>query len=305
MFIEQGVHAQNPFWKYILGSVVVILFSLVGQVPFYLAITWTCMRQNLNFPTDEASVMTFLDSNVTLFLMLLSFLIAIVGLYIVVSKMHQQAFKTIMTARPKLDWNRIVFSFTIWAVFTIIVTISDYYLNPSHYVLQFKWMPFLILFFIALVFIPIQTTCEELVFRGYLMQGFANLHPYKWFPLIMTSLLFGSLHLYNPEIQKMGYVLILYYIGTGFLLGIIALMDDGIELSIGFHAANNLITALLVTSDWTVFQTNSIFKDISEPEMSFQIFFPLIVVYPILIYIFSRKYHWNNWKERLFGAIKP
>ena len=35
-------------------------------------------------------------------------------------------------------------------------------------------------------------------------------------------------------------------------------MDDGLELAIGFHAANNLIAALLVTADWTVFQTESI-----------------------------------------------
>ena len=34
------------------------------------------------------------------------------------------------------------------------------------------------------------------------------------------------------------------------------LMDDGLELAIGFHAANNLFAALLVTADWTVFKQN-------------------------------------------------
>ena len=27
--------------------------------------------------------------------------------------------------------------------------------------------------------------------------------------------------------------------------------------------------------------------------------------FPILLYIFSKKYKWSNWKERLFGNIKP
>jgi hypothetical protein len=36
-------------------------------------------------------------------------------------------------------------------------------------------------------------------------------------------------------------------------------MDEGMELALGFHA-NNTIVALLLTSDWTAFQTNSIFK---------------------------------------------
>ena len=47
-----------------------------------------------------------------------------------------------------------------------------------------------------------------------------------------------------------------FFIGTGFYLGIITLMDEGMELSLGYHAANNLVSVLLVTSDWQVFQTN-------------------------------------------------
>jgi hypothetical protein len=31
-----------------------------------------------------------------------------------------------------------------------------------------------------------------------------------------------------------------YYIGTGLFLGI-TLMDEGMELALGFHAANNLV----------------------------------------------------------------
>ena len=37
-------------------------------------------------------------------------------------------------------------------------------------------------------------------------------------------------------------------------------MDEGLELALGFHAANNLCGALLLTADWTAFQTNSILK---------------------------------------------
>jgi hypothetical protein len=32
-------------------------------------------------------------------------------------------------------------------------------------------------------------------------------------------------------------------------------MDEGMELALGFHAANNLVSALLFTSDWSAFQT--------------------------------------------------
>jgi hypothetical protein len=80
-------------------------------------------------------------------------------------------------------------------------------------------------------------------------------------------------------------------------------MDEGMELSLGFHAANNLIGALLITSDWSVFQTHSIFKDMSEPSAGFDVILPIVVVYPILLLIFSKKYGWKNWKEKLMGNI--
>ena len=102
---------------------------------------------------------------------------------------------------------------------------------------------------------------------------------------------------------KMGYIIMIYYIGTGLFLGIITLMDEGIELALGFHAANNLTGALLVTSDWTVFQTHSVFRDMSEPSAGFDVILPIVVVYPILLFIFSKKYKWTNWKDKLTGKI--
>jgi membrane protease YdiL (CAAX protease family) len=149
---------------------------------------------------------------------------------------------------------------------------------------------------------PIQTTAEELIFRGYLMQGFYNLSLNKWFPLLMTSLIFGTMHIMNPEVEKIGYLILVYYIGTGLFLGIITLMDEGTELAIGFHAANNIIASLLITTDYTVFQTHSIFKDISEPSINFEVFFPVLVLFPILLFYFSKKYKWNHWKEKLIGT---
>ena len=79
-------------------------------------------------------------------------------------------------------------------------------------------------------------------------------------PLLVTSVLFGLMHAANPEVEKMGFIIMLYYIGTGLFLGILTLMDEGLELALGFHAANNLIGALLLTSDWSALQTNSLLK---------------------------------------------
>ena len=152
--------------------------------------------------------------------------------------------------------------------------------------------------------IPIQTSVEELIFRGYLMQGLGTLFKNRWGPLLSTSIIFGLLHLWNPEIDKLGLELIWYYIGTGIFLGIITLMDDGMELALGFHAANNLVTALLVTASWTAFQTESILIDNSEPSLDKELLITLLLIYPILTIIFAKRYQWSDWKKQLTNKFK-
>ncbi len=302
MFIEQGIKKENEFWKYLVGSILIGLASVIGQIPISIAIFLKSMKTG-KMPTTTSEAMGFLDSNLSLFLIMLTFVFAFVGIYIVVKKFHNQTFLSVTTSRKSVDWNRVLFSFGIWTLFTIGTTYYSYYSNPSQFVMNFKPIPFAILAIIGIIMIPIQTSTEEYVFRGYLMQGFGNLAKNKWFPLVMTSVLFGSMHILNPEVEKLGYIVLIYYIGTGFLLGILTLMDEGMELSLGFHAANNLVGALLVTSDWGALQTNSILKDVSEPSAGIEIVLPILVVYPILLFIFSKKYGWNNWKEKLTGII--
>ena len=303
MLIEQGIHKENKFWKYLVGSVLIFLASTIGQVPLLVAVLFKSFAQGKGFPTDESDLMNVLDPNATLFLIMLSFVFAAAGIYLVLRFLHRQTLKSIITSRQNIDWGRIWFSFLVWAAFTIVSTLVMYYISPEDFIFNFKPVPFLCLLLIGIVMIPIQTTCEELVFRGYLMQGFGNLALNRWFPLVMTSVLFGMLHIFNPEVSKMGYIILVYYIGTGFLLGIMTLMDDGMELALGFHAANNLIGALLVTADWTAFQTHSIFKDISDPSAGFDVIFPIVIVYPLLLFIFSKKYQWSDWKQKLTANI--
>lgn len=303
MFLEQGIKPENKFWKYLLGSVFIIIASFVGQIPFSAAVLYKSYINKQGFPSDNDVIMKIFEPNLTLFLVMLSFVFAFAGLFFVVKNLHNQTLLSITTARNKIDWKRVFFSFSLWAVFSVISFFILYFNAPENFALNFKLIPFLILVLVGIVFIPIQTSTEEYVFRGYLMQGFANLARNRWFPLLMTSFIFGSMHWFNPEVTKMGNIIMIYYIGTGLFLGVITLMDEGIELALGFHAANNLIGALLVTSDWSVFQTNSIFIDMSEPSAGFDVVLPVVIVYPILLFIYSKKYNWNDWKRKLTGEI--
>ncbi|RFN57657.1 CPBP family intramembrane glutamic endopeptidase [Marixanthomonas ophiurae] len=307
MFIKQAFNYLHDSWRYVVGAIVIFLVSQLGAIPFALIAAFKLMEEggDLTDLDNPATLMTVLDSNLTLFLMLLSFVFGLIAVVLVVKYLHKQPLVAATTSRKKVDWGRIWFGFLLIAITTIVLTGIDYYSNPDDYILQFEAVPFIILAVIAILMIPLQTSFEEYLFRGYLMQGIGVMAKNKWLPLIVTSVIFGGLHFFNPEVDKIGNIIMVYYIGTGFFLGIMTLMDEGMELALGFHAGNNLIAALLVTADWTVFQTNSILKDVSDPTAGFDILVPVLVMYPVFLGIMAWKYKWTNWGEKLFGKVTP
>ena len=309
MFIAQAYKFKHDGWRYLVGTIIIFLigWQLLGAIP--LTVVSFLQAENLSeFMSASESAFASLfpaKSNLYLLLMLLTFIGGFIALIIVIKFIHKQTLTQLTTSRKKIDWRRFFFGFGLIATISIVSTGLDFYYNPENYVVQFDLIPFLIMFVIVITLIPIQTSFEEYFFRGYLMQGIGIAAKNKWVPLLITSVIFGGLHFFNPEVDKIGNIAMVFYIGTGFFLGIITLMDEGMELSLGFHAGTNLIIALLVTTDWTVFQTNSILLDLSDPGTGVEVILPVFIIYPLLLAIMAWKYKWTNWREKLFGKVIP
>ena len=297
MFLE-GIDSKiNPFIKYVKGSLIFVFFHIIGQIPLSLYII--SQSDIVEGVQNQQDLFNNLPSNLTLFLVLLPFAVVLPFVYLVVTRLHNQSILSLITARNRVDHKKIFFSFMLWGSISTLMVFFDYWMSPEDFTWNFKPFTFLILFLISIVMIPLQTTLEEIIFRGYLLQGFGVLFKNRWMPLLTTSTLFGLLHLWNPEIDKLGIHLIWYYIGTGLFLGLITLMDEGLELALGFHAANNLVTALLVTASWTAFQTESLLIDNSEPSLGVELILTLLLIYPLIVFIFAKKYKWKNWLSHL------
>ncbi len=297
-YIQQAYKGQREIWMFILTTVLVAGIFLLNFV-FYL----------ITDPSDmEAAyeMMKDIPSSLNLAINLIPFAFLLGLLFVLVKYVHQRSILSLTTARRKVDYGRVFFAFMMIAVFTIVSFIVSYNIDASEIVYQFDFKKFSILFLVSIVLFPFQIGLEEYLFRGYFMQYIGVYVKNKWFPLILTSVLFGIAHSANPEVTNVGFwKMMIFYIGTGLLLGIMTLMDDGLELALGFHLGNNLLASLLVTADWTALQTDAIFKSTAEPSMSIvgEILIPVLVVYPIMLLILSKKYGWKNWQERLFGKV--
>jgi membrane protease YdiL (CAAX protease family) len=295
MYIEQGYRGDLGLWKYLIlptGFIVLMVFNYLATV-----------NSPVSVEDMMAQMIEQFGSNVVLISLLAPLAVGLVLVLGWTKLVHRQSIRSLTTSRPRVDWGRIFFSFGIWTLITVGLTGIDIYTSPEDYVLNFRWDAFWKLALIAILLILLQTSFEEYLFRGHMMQGLGIIFKNRLVPLLVTSVIFGLMHLGNPEVEKLGPGIMVFYIGTGFFLGILTLMDEGLELALGFHAANNLVTALLVTSEWTAFQTDSMYRDVADPGLGWDAYIPIFVVFPLLLYFFGRKYGWKNWKQRLTGRV--
>jgi hypothetical protein len=307
-FIQQAYKGKNDWHLYLLSFFLIFIgWQIIGALPLTFAAFFKAGNMGEFISAAQTQFMGLgMDKNLFLFLMILSFAFGLLSLFFVVKKVHGRSITTLITSRKKIDWNRFFYAFFLWFAIVAGMLLIDYFTNTEHYVWNFKPIPFLILVLVSFLFMPLQTSMEELLFRGYFMQGLGVLFKNAAVPLVITSVGFGLLHGFNPEFQKLGAIVMVYYIGTGFLFGITTLMDEGTELSLGMHAANNIFAAVFVTMDWAVFQTDALFVDTSEPSVGIELVLPVFVIYPTVLFILSKKYGWTNWKEKLFGEVpKP
>ena len=310
MFLKIARQGSNRWYYYVLTVILVFLGMALFQMPLVLAGVYFYYEkygkevnpfemqeylESLNY-TDIG-----IDLNGTLFLVLLGFVGGFLALWFFLKIFHKRKLKTLITPHSGINWSKIFFAFGLWMFFTIIIEVVSYALSPEDYTLQFNLRAFIPLLIISILVLPIQTTFEEILFRGYLMQGIALISKYRWIPLLVTSLMFGLMHIANPEVDKFGTgTMMFYYIGTGLFLGIITLMDDSLELALGIHAATNFYSSTIITFEGSALQTDAIFRtEVVNIELMLPVFF---VSAALFTFICWRKYKWEGW-HRAFGKV--
>lgn len=294
MYLSQVFSAKNK-WVY----------SVICIITLCLSIPSIFEGSNENTAKQIQEMIDEMGELGTYAVSLFSFAIFLFPLFIIVYAFHNFSITQFTTSRKKIDWSRIFFAIMVFGGLQFASFLVSFAFNSEDYVWNFQPESFLWLFVISLVLLPIQIGFEEYFFRGYFMQWLALLSKNRWVPFFVSSLIFGLIHISNPEVHQLGYGLLFFYISSGLVLGLVSLMDDGLELALGIHFANNFVIAMLLTSDYSVFQTPSLFKDVSEPTLGVLSFISEILVNLLTIFIFAKKYRWTDWKQRLFGKITP
>lgn len=300
MFFQIANKGNNNWLTYLGGFLIIILLSnlINGLFLFVGKFIETIFYKKQSFEEfiNDFNYMEF-STNYDLVLLFAPFVIGLIIIYLVIRILHKRNFLSAVTSRRHFDIKRLFIAFLIFIVLNAVYFIIDYHLFKEDYTFQLNLNSFIILCVISLLFIPFQCAFEEILFRGYLLQGIGFVTKSRWIALLLTSIIFGLFHSFNPEVDRLGFWNIMpYYIGFGMLLGVIAIMDNGLEISIGLHTANNIFTATILTYDDSIIQTNALFK-LNDLTIGLTDYLILFVLFILTILIFNTKYKWGSFSK--------
>ena len=294
-FIDKAKEGNTSFSSYLLGIVLIISVYLLGSYFLILDLQWNFGIESFD-GISQNEIVRILGNNRFLAWLIVPFLLVALFLVIHTKFVHKRTVISIFSGRENFDWKRVLFSFSLlFSVLSLFLFIQ--YLSSDSLIFQFDLQKFIPLFFIAIFLLPIQTSCEELLFRSYILQGIKMRTKKNSVAVLISGLMFGAIHIGNPEIAKIGYHIIVYYMLVGVFLALISLFDNGIELALGYHAANNVFAALMITNNWQAFQTDAVFMDISDPGMGLDTIIGILFILPLVFFIFYKKYKWHSLKE--------
>jgi uncharacterized protein len=243
-YLDLAHQGRNEWWRYVLGAVTIAFFWMVlGYVPFVL----------LLMTEVDGRLIEYLAVNFSIFMML-------AGLAVTVKFIHRRSVPSLITPLADVDWRRVGQAVVAWCVIAAVISVIEHLLYPDRYYLSFDPEQFFVFLVLVLVLTPIQTTTEELVFRGYAMQGVGLLTRRPALVAVASSLVFTIPHLLNPEVHEHGVlVMAANYFAIGMLLATVTLRDGRLELAIGVHAVNNVFLALVANYEGSALTTESIF----------------------------------------------
>ena len=298
-FIDQASTGKSNFFSYLTGILVILGLFLIGNSALFLYLNFQFPNEPIDSWT-QSKITESLGKTELLFWLTLPFALVFFGLIFHINKVHRRTISSIFTGKEKFNWKRTFFSFgLVFGILLLSLVVQSWFSLDLKF--QFDIQNFLPLLLVSVIMLSIQTTCEEVIFRSYLLQGLKIRLRSNKAAVLISGIMFGAIHAGNPEIQAIGYHILIYYIAVGIFLGLITLFDNGMELAIGYHAANNIFAAIVVTNDWQAFQTDALFLDTSQPGFAWDVILGIIVVLPFIFYVFSKKYNWQSLKEKWNG----
>lgn len=292
-FFENANEGKNHWLRYVA---VLVISYILALIPSIIYVVGVAVKKTMSEGVmNQEQFNSLLSGQAGFVVMMLVFVFWLVFTLIFFKSFHGRECLTLISGDQRFRFNRFFAAAGCYSIFILIFAAISIVFHSDDVTFHFDATKFFVGFVLALVLAPFQTGCEEVIFRGYLMQGFGLCTKSKIWACVIITLLFGLMHSANNEVADYGFLRAMsFYMIIGLALGIFTVINDGIEFSWGIHFAHNFMgfTLFAVEGNEIGSPLFTITKDVASQSLMYSNL-EVIFIAVALYFIFRRKFDWD------------
>lgn len=294
-FFENAYEGKNHWLRYVAVMAIAYIAAQIPSIIYIVGLVVKKMSEG-NFSPEQLSSLINLNSQTGFVVLMLTFVFWFSLTWLLFRPFHKREPMTMISGDRRFRADRFFGAAGVYFIFLLIFWALLVIVRPDAFTFHFNAPKFFVGLLLAVIFVPFQTGCEELIMRGYLMQGFGLCTKSKIWALVIVTIMFALLHCNNNEVSDFGFLraMVVYLTGSA-VFGFFTVLNDGIEFSWGIHFAHNFTAFTLFAVEGNEYGSSPLFtitKDFAS-ETLLLVSAAEILIAVALYFIFRKKFGWN------------
>ena len=276
-YLDWALKGRSAWWLYIIGAFLLYLVLIIGRMLFGAVVGAVFGSLSKSSLAGQ------------LFVQHLDFVVILIAPFLLAWLLHNRPWWSVAVPKPKLEWWKLGTGFLLAFLWLLSSNVINVLFHDVKITVERQDLSVYLPFFITAIFVfLIQTSAEEVVFRGYYMQAVRRFTASPILMIGLSAAAFASVHRLNLESFGWPWYGILVWFFDGCMLGWLAYRTRSLWMSIGWHWVNNFMLITMINeSGRDVVQGMTILTADKLPSLEF-ILLNKIIIYPLLALVV----HW-------------
>lgn len=233
--------ASSAWWRVLLGGMVIVVCWLgLGIVLMTAVVSGWLIPLGVPPYIMTLTGKSFM-SPMGIILFLLTFLFMWLGVWLALRLVHRRRLRTVFSATGRIDGRAFWMGVLLGLVYLAVsIAVHILFLGPPERTalpldVWTEWMVSIALF------VVIQASAEEVMFRGYILQYLASWsrHPLVW--AVLPSVAFALLHYDSALDPAINRHTLTYTVSFGLVASVLVWRTGGLAAAMGLHIVNNIL----------------------------------------------------------------
>lgn len=232
-------------WRILLGLLIIVFATLgtfamilVGLFPVIGPMEYFAWIRQLTAPDTPGHVLV----------LLLSFFGLALGAILAAGTCHLRGAGTLFGPAGRTLRGFLIAAAALVPLYAAGFALGWVLLHPDPGLPLARWLSLLPF---ALPLVLLQTTAEEMVFRGYLMQQLAARFRARWIWMGVPALLFTALH-FDPTAGLNTWLMLIVIFAFALIAADLTVQTGSLGAAMGLHFINNVFAMLILSVDDTI-----------------------------------------------------